>query len=171
MMQADPCKAFVNFTKTFSNGFILGVTDGHYVEFKSTTANNNFIVNISDAAYNSDDSTDTGNNASTETWLTLKRGDVVYFRFTLISAIFSPSGNKNTNFNFATRLPGGTAIEDIFGTHNYNQTPVGTVLEHTYIATDDMVVSSISSWQAWMKNTSYDIKWKAEIYVNGKRVV
>lgn len=171
MMQADPCKAFVNYRKTFSNNFILDVTEGHYVEFKSTTTNANFIVNISDATYNSDDSTATSNNASTDTWLILKKGDVVYFRFTLMSAVFSPANNKNTNFNFATRLPGGTAVEDIFGTHNYNTTPAGTVLEHTYTAPDDMIISSISSWQAWMSNTSYDIKWDCEIYVNDKRIV
>ena len=172
MMQSDPCKAFLNYTKTFSNGYILDVTDGHYVEFKKTsTAKNNFIVNISDASYNSDDSTATSNNASTEQWLMLKKGDVVYYRFTLISAVFSPAGNNNTQFNFASRLPGGTAIEDIFGTRNYSETPVGTVLEKTYVANDDIVVSCISSWQAWMLNTTYEITWKAEIYVNGKRIV
>lgn len=171
MMQADPCNAFVNYTKVFDNGFKLEVTDGHYVEFIPTTENSTFIVNISDASFNSGDSHASTNNASTESWLILKKGDKVFFRFTLISAVFSPAANTNSNFNFATRSPGGTLIEDIYGTRNYRTTPVGTVLEHTYIAPDDMVVSCISSWQAKMTNTSYDIKWTAEIYVNDKRVV
>lgn len=167
MMQGGAFTPFKNGLREFDHGNKLEVTAGHYVRLYNPGVTYAFIVNISDLTYNGNEAANKANNNSMAEWLRLKKGDVVFFRFTVISL----THKSNIPVNFTIRIAGGDTIENLFGDFTMNTLKVGTVKEHTYIPAEDITIASLCTWHSFAGTSTFDITWKAEIYVNGKRVV
>ena len=167
MMQGGAFTPLKNGLREFDHGNQLKVTEGHYVRLVHPSVNYALIVNISDLSYNGNEAASQDNNNSTAEWLRLKKGDVVYFRFTITAL----THNGNNTVNFTTRKAGGATIETLFGNFTLNNVQVGTVKEHTYIPYEDITIASLCTWHSYSGSSSFDITWNVEIYVNGKRAV